>query len=154
MVGRLSMRGCLKRLALLNVQLVFLSLRFWYSYKMGKHCSLQVSLVIMISTFIRGLFLEPGVLVCNSGCGMWETWVAVVGRYARIYVASIGDIVLRNGVIVESEMRLPSRFLRCWQQHLVVCRFGKTQFQLCWISLSSWVKNLCQNLIVIWSWLL
>ena len=37
---------------------------------MGKHGSLPVSLGIMISTSIRGLFLGPGVPACNGGGGM------------------------------------------------------------------------------------
>ena len=37
---------------------------------MGKLASLLVSSGIVISTSIRGLFLGPGVLVCNGGCGM------------------------------------------------------------------------------------
>ena len=37
---------------------------------MGNRSSLQVSLGIVISTFIRGLFLGHGVPACNGGCGM------------------------------------------------------------------------------------
>ena len=35
---------------------------------MGNSGSLLVSLGILISTFMRGLFLGPGVPVCNGGC--------------------------------------------------------------------------------------
>ena len=37
---------------------------------MAKHGSLPVSLGIVISTSIRGLFLGPGVPVCNGGYGI------------------------------------------------------------------------------------
>ena len=53
--------------ALLKVGLVFPNLRFQWSWKIGKHDSLPVSLGIMISASIRGLFLGPGVPVCDGG---------------------------------------------------------------------------------------
>ena len=37
---------------------------------MGTSGSLPVSLGIVISISIRGLFMGPGVPVCNGGCGI------------------------------------------------------------------------------------
>ena len=67
---------------------------------MGKHGSLLESLGIVISTSIRGLFLEPKVLVCLGGCGMCGIWVVVVARSARICINFVVDIMLRKARIV------------------------------------------------------
>ena len=66
----LNMRECIQRVALLKVRLLFPSVRFRWSWKMGKRGSLPVRLRIVISTSIRGLVLGPGVPVCNDGYGM------------------------------------------------------------------------------------
>ena len=92
---------------------------------MGKRGSIPVSLGIVISTSIRGLFLGHGVPVCNSGCGMSGIWVVVVDRNPRICVDSIANTVLRKGGIVQSEISLPSRALHCLQQRLLVHRLDK-----------------------------
>ena len=49
----------------------------------------------------------------------------VVARNARIYVDSIGDIVLRRGGIVSSGIQLSSRALHYLQQHLLGSRLEK-----------------------------
>ena len=59
-----------------------------------------MSLQILISAFMRELFLRPEVLVCNGGCGSYRIYVVVVARNARICIDSIGDVVLRQGGIV------------------------------------------------------
>ena len=54
----------------MKVRLVFPSLRFQWSRNIGKCSSLLVSLEIVISTSIRGIFLVPGVAICNGGDSM------------------------------------------------------------------------------------
>ena len=92
---------------------------------MAKRGSLLVSLEIVISTSIRGVFLGPRVLVCNAGCGTSGILVVVVRRNVRICVYPIVEVVIRKGGIVSCGIPLPSRTLRCLQQRLLACRLEK-----------------------------
>ena len=100
MIDLLHIRRCLQRVALAKVQLAFPCLRYQWSWKMGKLGNLPMSLGIVSSTSINGLFLGPGVPVCNGGYRMCGIWVVVVARNTRRYVDSMADIVLRNSRIV------------------------------------------------------
>ena len=64
------MRGYLQRVALLQFQLLYLNIRFHYSWKMGKCGNLPVSLRIVFSTSIKVLFQGPGVLLYHDGCSI------------------------------------------------------------------------------------
>ena len=79
-MGFLNRSGYLQRVAMPKVWLVFPSLRFRWSWKMGKGSSILLNLGIVISNSIKGLFLRPGVQVCHGGGGMnlVRAWVCDV----------------------------------------------------------------------------
>ena len=99
-MGWLSMRGYPQKVARLKVKLLFPSLRFWWHWKMRNRGRLPVSLGIGISTSVRGLFLVPGVSVCNGSYGIQGICFVVVGKNAWICGDSIGDMVLGKDRIV------------------------------------------------------
>ena len=69
-MGHLRMRGCIQSIVLLKVQFVLPSPRIVCSWQIGIRGSLLESLGIVISTFIRQLFMGPGVLVGNGSQGI------------------------------------------------------------------------------------
>ena len=87
-------------MVLCKVRLLFLSLKFSWSWKIDKQGRLLVHLEIVISASISRLFLGPEVAACHSGYYIWGIEIVVIARNTRTCIDSIRDVALMLYVII------------------------------------------------------